>query len=172
MAVTYEPIASQTLGADAATVTFSSLPSSYTDLRCIIVGRKGTTTGNAYPLFQVNSDTGSNYSVTWVYGFNSAAYSARESSQTGVRINPSNMPQSNEDQATFILDLMSYANTNVNKTVLFTMSMPVFNTTNWVVGRGVGLWRSTSAITSIDIKTSADSWDAGSTFSLFGVKAQ
>ena len=171
MAATYEPIASQTLASDSATVSFASIPSTYTDLRLIIVGRKGTTSGNANCLYQINSDTGSNYSSTYVYGFNSLAYSARYSSQTQVRLTPSNMPQSNEDQATMIVDFMSYSSTDVYKTALFTMSFPKYNSTNFLVGRGVGLWRSTAAITSMDIKTSADSWDAGSTFSLYGIKA-
>jgi hypothetical protein len=46
MPATYEPIATTTLGGAAATITFSSISSAYTDLRIVLVG---TTTASVVP---------------------------------------------------------------------------------------------------------------------------
>ena len=59
---TYEPIATNTLGSAASSVTFSSIPSTYTDL--IVVMNYANSTGLADVFFRFNGDTGSNYSDT------------------------------------------------------------------------------------------------------------
>jgi hypothetical protein len=172
VARTYEPIASQTLGSDATSHTFSSIPGTFSDLRIIITGRRNnTSTPNSFPVMRVNSDTGSNYSATHVYGFNSAAYSARDTSATGFPFHVSGLPRSDEAFSIFTIDLMSYANTNVNKTFLSAMACPIINVSNYIVGRSVGLWRSTSAITSVTLEAGGASWHTGSTFSLYAIKA-
>jgi len=73
---TYTPIATTTLGSSQTSVSFSSF-SGYTDLRLIAMFLP-TGSGAAVNL-QVNSDTGSNYSWTAVYGTGSAAVSSRTS---------------------------------------------------------------------------------------------
>ena len=158
---TYEPIASQTLGSAASTVTFSSVPGTYTDLIMVIdVVGSGSTRG--YPAFRFNSDTGSNYSNTAVYG-TSSALSGRYSSQTELYLSNFISGFSNTIRFLGITHIMSYANTNVNKTVLTSGA-------NDNVERSVGLWRSTSAITAIEVRGSQQ-FGTGSTFSLYGIKA-
>jgi len=61
MPATYEPIATTTLGSAAATITFSSIPATYTDLVIVFAG---TATANLNPLMSFNSDSGTNYSTT------------------------------------------------------------------------------------------------------------
>ena len=62
---------------------------------------------------------------------------------------------------------MSYANTNVFKTVLFESGLA-----GTEVLRGVGLWRSTDAITSVKVACdSTAQFKIGSTFALYGIKA-
>ena len=161
MASTYEPIASTTLGSAAASYTFSSIPGIFTDLVVVIdVVGSGATRG--YPAFRFNSDTGSNYSNTAVYGTGSAG-SGRYSSQTEMYL--SNFISGFNSSIRFvgIAHVMSYANTSVYKTALISGA-------NDSVERSVGLWRSTSAITSIEVRGSQQ-FGTGSTFSLFGVKA-
>jgi hypothetical protein len=58
---TYVAIAEQTLGTAAASVTFSSIPGTYTDLVLVISAQD--TTNNSFALI-CNSDTGTNYSRT------------------------------------------------------------------------------------------------------------
>ena len=63
MASTYEPIATTTLGSAASSITFSSIPATYTDLRLVLVHTPSASTGNAQ--MQFNSDTATNYSYTY-----------------------------------------------------------------------------------------------------------
>lgn len=160
MAVTYEPIASTTLGSAASSVTFSDLPGTYTDL---IVVFGGTAAGTGYISVRVNSDTGSNYSSTLLRGSGSAASSARYSSQTEMFVSQGNTLSTGVSDA--VVMLMSYANTNVNKTLLTSAGNAGIE-----VNRGVSLWRSTSAITSVTLLGSQN-FSSGTTISLFGVRA-
>jgi hypothetical protein len=62
---TYTPIATTTLGTAAASVTFSSISGSYTDLVLIIAGVQSVAD---VPYIQFNSDTATNYSRTQLSG--------------------------------------------------------------------------------------------------------
>ena len=83
MANTFELIASSTVGAGgAASIDFTSIPSTYTDLvvKCSI---RDTTVGvGAYLYLRFNNDSGSNYSSKTIEGNGSAANSYANTSQT------------------------------------------------------------------------------------------
>ena len=76
---TYTPIASQTLGSAAASVTFSSIPQGYTDL--VIVNNVTCTIDTQVIGCQYNGDTGANYSKTYLLGNGSSAFSGRNSNE-------------------------------------------------------------------------------------------
>ena len=158
---TYEPIASQTLGSAAASVTFSSIPGTYTDLRLVGIGATSTTGRNI--LVEVNSDTANNYSSTLISGWSSSAGSTRQANEANIR--GYFQVGTDANVSTYTVDLMSYASTNVNKTLLLTGGH------GSEVYRMVGLWRSTSAITAVTIRPNTGNWNSGATFSLFGIKA-
>lgn len=158
MASTYTPIATQTLGSSAATVTFSSIPSTYTDL-VLVANGSASASSDFYIAF--NSDFSSNYSRTVLYGTGSAAGSQRDSNLTRMLIGAFYTNQVN------ILQIMNYSNTNTNKTVLSRSNGP-----SNVVEADVGLWRSTVAINRIDLTVSgSNTFNTGSTFTLYGIKA-
>lgn len=164
MAVTYEPIASQTLGSSASSVEFTSISGSFTDL--VLVCRTTLNAGGYVHQVQFNSDTGSNYSYTVLWGSGSSAGSTRAGSQSQIFGSYQGVPGSTNPDVT-IMHIMSYASTNVHKTLLSSAAGPDFG-----VDRIVGLWRSTSAITSIKLTPSASkTYSSGSTFSLYGIKA-
>jgi hypothetical protein len=154
MAATYTPIASITLGANASSVTFSSIPQTYTDLVLVF---DGTITTAASTPFQLNSDTGSNYSMTRVYGDGSSVTSTRNSSETSGLITIADTGQSN-----FIANFMNYSNTTTYKTVISRGGTAGGYTTLIA-----SLWRSTAAITSISLITVT--YASGSTFNLYGI---
>jgi hypothetical protein len=160
MPSTYEPIATTTLGSSTGSVTFSSISGSYTDLILII---SGTSSGGSEVKFRINSDTGSNYSGTVLGGNGSSAYSFRSSNSTyggfGNALGTS--------VSTIIANFMNYSNTTTNKTIITRGSGAATNAT-----AAAGLWRSTSAITSIVANfDDATTFSTGSTFTLYGIKA-
>jgi hypothetical protein len=158
---TYTPIATQTLGSAAASVTFSSIPQGYTDLVLIVNGGQSVATANGG--LQFNGDTGSNYSTTYLRGNGTSATSTRASNETLTRIDGLGWPTSNN--ANSIVQIQNYSNTTTYKTVLTRYNAAVYGTEAIV-----GLWRSTSAINQIVVKSEAYNWTSGSTFSLYGIQ--
>ena len=161
---TYTPIASQTLGSAASSVTFSSLPQNYTDLR-VVVNAAGTLTGYD-PYIRFNGDTTTNYSITALYGTGSSAGSVRYSNQAQIRAS-SQAAMTTTINTNHIFDVFNYANTATYKTVLIRA-----NAAGTGVDAIVGLWRKTpEAINQIDIFVSGTTFIAGSTFTIYGVAA-
>lgn len=168
MAATYEPIASTTLGSAAGSITFSSIPGTYTDL--LLVGKivRGNTS-NGVLTGQVNGETsGTNYSSTWLTGSGSAAASGRDSNTSRWIWSAVNSPS--DTPGVLIAHFLSYANTNVYKTVL--ARFDVASGTYPGVNQAVSLWRSTAAITSVTVSNVAgSSLGAGTVISLYGLAA-
>lgn len=163
VAATYEPIAATTLGSAASSITFSSIASTWTDLRLVLTA-KGTSSN--YPYMRFNSDSGSNYSLTRLQGDGSSAASGRQSNQTELFLINGSLDTTIPGLIT--VDIFSYAGSTY-KTFLTTGSTDQ-NGVGYVV-RIAGLWRSTSAITSVYLYTSPDQFAAGTTATLYGIKA-
>ena len=162
-AQTYEPIANYTASA-VTTYTFSSIPSTYTDLIIIAVAKNSNTgsTANNWRI-RFNGDTGSSYSDTFLYGLSGSALSARDTNQSELywgAVNNTELQQSAN-----IAHIIHYSNTSTYKTVLSRGS-----SSEIIVSAGVGLWRNTSAINSIQIYAGGSTTFTG-TLSLYGIKA-
>lgn len=161
MPLTYEPIATTTLGSAQATVTFSSISGSYTDLVLVMAFSDGGTGGGQDILMRFNSDSGSNYSRTFLIGDGSAATSGRTSNATSFA------PGGLYTNSMYKIQIQNYSNTTTNKTVISDTRV-----SSTYAASVVGLWRSTSAITSITLTVNAGfSYQSGSTFTLYGIKA-
>jgi len=161
MATTYEKIATTTLGSAAASITFSSISSAYTDLRLVLVC-KASTAMDAY--VQYNSDTGSNYSLTELNGSGSAASSTATINATYILLDSNGTISSAQPQL-FNFDIFSYAGSTY-KTCLINMNRDYNGSGN--VTNTVGLWRSTSAINAITI-TGTSNFAIGSTATIYGI---
>jgi hypothetical protein len=161
---TYEPIATQTLTGNAATVTFSSIPSTYTDL-VVIAQMKNNATGSDF-LATFNSDSGTNYSRTILGGNGSSGYSARASNASFARFNYSE-PITTDGNTIFRIDIMNYSNTTTYKTAINRGDRGATSTV-----AVVNLWRSTSAINSITFATDGGgNFVSGSIITIYGIKA-
>jgi hypothetical protein len=165
---TYTPIATTTLGSNVANYEFTSISGSYTDL--ILICNHASTTSGSTTKFQVNSDTGSNYSTTQLEGSGTTASSSRYSTQTSGRFVTSALATT-LGESNAIVHFMNYSNSTTYKTILGrsgrASSTPTFPNTDATVN----LWRSTSAITSIKIFLDTGNLLTGSTFTLYGIKA-
>jgi len=153
-------IATQTLGSAASTITFSSIPSTYTDLRVVWVG---TETAANQPYYRFNSDSATNYSQTELRGDGASATSARATNQTAIFALDN---YSTTIPALGTIDIFSYAGSTF-KSCLLTTSLDQ-NGSGYVT-RCVALWRSTSAITSIVIGDLGTTLKAGTTATLYGI---
>jgi hypothetical protein len=157
---TYTPIATTTLGSAIGTVSFASIPSTYTDLVlvCSILG------GDAARIYNLNGDTASNYSYTFMRGDGSTATSGRD---TAAKMFFAFCDSANPTQPTVaIANFQNYANTTTYKTLLMRGSA----VGKWV-SASVGLWRNTAAISSFTIISDSDTFKTGSTFTLYGIVA-
>ena len=155
---TYEPIATTTLGSAASSYTFSSIPSTYTDLVLIVYTKSASTDNLA---IQVNGDTGTNYSNTYISGNGSTAISGRNTSVSQAYITGTGT-----SFGTSIINFQNYANTTTYKTFIGRGSW-----TDYQVRASAALWRSTSAISSITVLCTGDNFQTGSTFTLYGIEA-
>lgn len=162
MPSTYEPIATQTLGSAAATVTFSSIPSTYTDL-VFVINPIGSVSN--YVRLQVNGDTASNYSRTGLAATGSSAYSYRDSNQTVWGFIGQSSTSTTAANIS-ILQLMNYSNTTTYKTF-----MARVGNANSGTEATIGLWRSTAAINSVVFNLDQGTFAIGSNFNLYGIKS-
>jgi hypothetical protein len=166
MPTTYEPISTTTLSAGTASVTFSSIPQTYTDL-VLVVNAKSSGASGSNPTFLINSDSGSNYSYSYIYGDGTTAGTFRLASNTkGILGLYSGNLQSGNFSYNSITHFMNYSNTSINKSVLSRS-----NDANLATEFGINLYRSTSAITSITAQIATVTFTSGSTFTLYGIKA-
>jgi len=164
MAKTYEPIATTNGTGSSATISFTSIPGTYTDLVMVFDGAasSGGTGGLDFIINGVTS--GTLYSYTRLQGNGSAASSARVSSQNSGGfgyISSSNRSMS-------ILNIMNYSNATTNKTAI--ARSLTHDASDGRVGAYVTLYRSTSAVTQLDI-TATQNFTTASTFTLYGIKA-
>lgn len=164
MAITYEPITSITLSSAASSIDFNNISSSYTDLRIVFVGK--AVDASRYLTLRFNSDSAANYSMTYLVGDGTSTASSRRTGDTVLYSN--NWSGSSTTIPQMITsDIFSYAGSTY-KSVLFTTSSDKNGSGNTDVV--VGLWRSTSAITSISLQYVVTSNIAsGSIATLYGI---
>jgi hypothetical protein len=170
MANTFKLIASSTVGSGGtASIDFSSIPQTYTDLMAVISLRgvnsagpesyfayasfNGLTTNRTYRRLEaygggVGSDSGSNYPV----------------SVAGGTLTTANTFSS----GTFYIP--NYSSTTVNKSYSTEWASENNSTTAYDIGFIAGLWSATSAITSMSITLSGSNLAQYSTAYLYGIK--
>ena len=161
MPSTYEPIATANGTGSSGSVTFSSIPATYTDI-VVIVGGSLVSGGDAGLELRFNSDSGNNYSGTVIDGDGTNASSAR---QSNVGASNSGLISSNV-VGTSIMQVMNYSNTTTFKTVLGRG-----NITSLLVRASVYLWRNTAAINAIEVRCSAGNFSTTTVITLYGIKA-
>lgn len=161
--LTYEPISSTTISGTAATVTFSSIPGTYTDLVLIVEGQNSAG-GNSNLWIRLNSDTGANYSVTYFQGDGSSITSSAFS-RSDSYANIGKMATSSRTLNK--LDFLNYSDTNSAKSFLCR-----YGDASVVTGFASCWWNSNAAITAIQVGNgNAANFVSGTTFTLYGIAA-
>ena len=168
----YEPIASIIVPSGGlASITFNSIPQTYTHLQIRYIAKNATTSGTDQTLYaQFNNDTSSSYSWHRLYGYNTTTYADNATSQTQTAcgfVITSTSGLSNIYSAG-IVDILDFSNENKNKTIR-ALTGDDGNTVYGGVGIISGSWLKTSAISSITLFTGSN-FAANSSFALYGVK--
>jgi len=166
----YSSIATQTVGSGgASSITFSSIPSTYTHLQIRYIAKDARTVGNAASQVYIryNSDSGTNYAVHELAGdgTTASAYGAASGTSNYAVIGDAT---SGSYTGLGIIDILDYANTNKNKTMRALSG-------NDLNGSGSikltsGLWMNTAAINTITLTPLSTPFSQYSSFALYGVK--
>jgi hypothetical protein len=167
MANTYTLIQAQTLGSSAASVTFSSIPGTYTDLK-VLVSTRSTRTGGATSDEMRVAFNGltTNQTTRALQGSGSAA-----SSYTDTRVTIGIAPTSTTTSDTFgntEFYIPNYTSSNFKSSSADSVSEN--NATVAFATLWANLWSSTAAITSIEFTLANASYAQHSTFYLYGIK--
>ena len=164
VATDYESIATVTVGGGgSSTVTFSSIPSTYTHLQIRAISKGAGSTTNA--TYQFNGDTAANYSWHLLYGQGSSALAAAGASATFIYLGTQSATANTF--STQIIDVLDYANTNKYKTTRNLVGYE--NNSAGEIGLFSGSWRNTAAVTSITF-TLSTTFQQYTQFALYGIK--
>ena len=125
---TYVPLMTSTLASAVASVTLSSIPSTYTDL---VVVYNGNVRSNSAIYIEYNGDTATNYSMTRLYGNGSTATSTRSAS-----VNLAFLGDITTSNNTVTTQIQNYSNTNTYETAIARSS-----DASTAVSAAVALWR-------------------------------
>lgn len=172
MANTYTLISSNVLGSDTPSLTFSSIPATYTDLVLQASVRGSRSAIWAGVMMQINGNSGVSYSNTYLKGNGATAQSARNTTSSAF------------DAITSATGNTAFANTFGSLEIyipnyLIAQNHPLGsfgvqenNTGQPELGVTAGLGRVASAITSLTFIPASGSTNflTGSSFYLYGIK--
>jgi hypothetical protein len=169
----YESIATTTVSTATASITFSSIPATYTHLQIRWIARDSGTTDNFRAIkLQFNSDTGTNYSqhILFSDGSSAQAYNAVSANSAGTDGIAGIMPDAQKTASTFaagVWDILDYANTSKYKTTRLLVGVDLNGSGRMSLSSG--LWMNTNAITSITITDNNNNFVTNTQFALYGI---
>jgi hypothetical protein len=148
------------------TVSLTSIPATYKNLRLVL--RDLYPSAATYFGLQVNTDTGANYTF---YGQNFGGVNVpdpvRQVNGTIVYLNYTNA-KATDNNNTIIIDFNDYANTSTVKQIISNSNVYGDTVNAWTGATLNTSYTSTSAISSIQIKTGAGTFSGGTAI-LYGV---
>lgn len=165
----YESIATATGTGSSGTITFSSIPSTYTHLQlrvhAIATAYSGT---GGYVRF--NGDTASNYAYHYLWGGGATVQAGGVATQTSMQVLiNNNVGLHNTSGNAAVIDILDYASTSKNKTLRCLEGVDING--NGDLSVNSGLWMSTSAINSVTLYLGSGSFATTTTVALYGIKA-
>lgn len=161
----YESIATVTLSSAASSISFTSIPATYTHLQIRGIGKQATTTANGPSLYYNGISTGTSYAFHNLYGNGSSA------AANGFASQPYDSSMSligtGSEYTAFIIDILDYANTNKYKTTRALTGLDKNGSGEVYLHSNV--FMSTNAISQIDI-FNGYVWQQYTQFALYGIK--
>ena len=168
MATTYTLISSVTVGSGgAATMDFTSIPQTYTDLKIVISARNTSTSGVESQILLTVNGNGSNGSWKLLYGNGSGVF---QGSGSGY-LQPAHAPSATTTTNTFSNAEIYFPNyTSTSKYKSFSSDFAVENNaSSSLIGMYANLWSSNSAITQLTLTSNVSNFVQYSTAYLYGI---
>ena len=164
----YDSIATTTLTTTAGSVTFSSIPATYTHLQ-IRYSAQGA--GVTYGKITFNSDTGTNYYTHLLEGDGSTATSVAYAGSTfnGIVVGAAGFITTANIFNGGIIDILDYTSTNKNKTIRSLQGYDS-NGGGYIDFYSGSCSATPAAITSITITNYLGNFTQYSQFALYGIK--
>jgi hypothetical protein len=164
-------IANTTLSGDAASIDFAVIGGHYSSLMLVCYLRGSTAATSVQTILRFNGDGGANYDTQYLLGL-AAAASAGEAFAAGFA-QVGNMPGSSAGAnlfSTLTVVVPHYANAANNKACQSQWAMKFGTTTADIEsGRFAGFWRSSTAITQVQIAPNTGNIVSGSRVTLYGL---
>lgn len=155
-------IQKQTLGSPAATVTFSAIPQSYSNLKLVINSSSGSGSTTIRLNVNFNGDTGNNYFNSYLYNVVTTP-TAQQVETTPVGI----LGYAGSSALLAATEAMIYAYTGA---LAGAKAVTAMNSSAQGITLASVQWASAAAITTIALSVeTAASFATGSTFSLYGL---
>jgi hypothetical protein len=164
---TYTLISSNVLGSSAASVTFSAIPSTYTDL--VIRASIRNSSGGTAAIATTFNGQASGYSVTRLRGSGTTGSSGRTSSSTFLYFSLTDSTYTANTFASWEMYLPNYLSTT-NKPVSNFSVTENNSAADYYIDLNAGLSNITSAITSVTLSADGNTFVSGSSFYLYGIK--
>lgn len=172
MANTYTLISSNVLSSSAASVTFSAIPATYTDLVIRASLRTDAAAAQQICSIRLNSDTSTNYSQNAINGSGSSSYANIYSNSVYFLTGHADAATATSNTfSSFEMYVPSYtANQNKPSSIF---NVQENNTTAAYMQAYANLYRQTTAISSISffIDSAGANFVSGSSFYLYGIKS-
>lgn len=165
MATTFTKIASVTLSTTTASIDFSSIPATYTDL-CLKFSNRTNNTGTGNPFAMALNGSSSNFTRRILYGDGSTAASASASNNNFLWVNGST--ETANTFANVEIYIPNYAGSNYKS--ISNDGVMENNATSAYAGFTASLWSQTAAINQITLTPSVGSWVQYTTATLYGIK--
>lgn len=171
MATTYTLINSNVLSSSAASVTFSSIPATYTDLVVKVSLRTSNSTVNDYVQVQLGGITANNYTDIYVYNRNGSVGSGSGSSTNGFYYAVAACG-ANATSNTFASSEIYIPNAFVSAFKQIGSDFAVENNSHssYAIQATAQLFSNNATVSSITFITSANNFVSGSSFFLYGIK--
>jgi hypothetical protein len=171
----FESIATVTVGSPVSTITFSSIPSTYTHLQIRALAKTNKATDNADDVFvRFNSDTTDNYPFHRLRGNGATVDAAGDPTGSGFTniLIPTCVGVTSKTNVfgAIVIDILDYANTNKYKTLRALSGMDANEAPAWA-SLSSGLWMNSAAISTVALTPGAGTtFSQYSHFALYGIR--
>ena len=169
----YESISTVTVGSNVSSITFSSIPATYTHLQVRIMARNAATGGTTQNLnMTINNDSGGNYTFHQLNSDGSSVGAYGEGLGRTNCVQVVHIPTSAAASSIFgvgIIDIIDYTNTNKLRTIKSLRGQDQNNTDGSVALHSY-MYNSTTAVSRLDFSGSGGDIVQYSSFALYGVK--